>query len=66
MRVIENHCRGCAAPGYPCVAPYCDFFCTVVYYCDVCGEECEGDVCEACGAALPRNEIRFAEEIRLR
>lgn len=48
MTVIENRCRGCAVPGYPCTAPYCDFFRTVVHYCDVCGEECEGDVCEAC------------------
>ncbi len=46
MTVIENRCRGCAVPGYPCRAPYCPFFRTVVEYCDVCGEEIpDGERC---------------------
>ena len=53
MRVIENRCCGCAAPGYPCSAPDCELLHVAVYYCDVCGCECEEDgLCEACADTL--------------
>lgn len=54
MTVIENHCCCCAVPGYPCSAPYCELLRVAVHYCDVCGEECEGDVCEDCAAREKR------------
>ena len=53
MRVIENRCCGCVAPGYPCSAPDCELLHVAVYYCDVCGCECEEDgLCEACADTL--------------
>lgn len=42
MKKTENHCCGCAAPGYPCI--HCDLKKLTVYYCDECGEEIDGDV----------------------
>lgn len=39
MRKIENHCCGCAAPGYPCLGPTCPNRNVEVYYCDKCGGE---------------------------
>ncbi len=53
MRVIENRCRGCAVPAYPCTAPNCEFFRYDAIYCDKCGEEIErpidgSDYCESC------------------
>lgn len=41
MRAIENRCRGCASPAYPCTAPYCDFFRYEAIYCDKCNVEAE-------------------------
>ena len=35
----ENHCCGCAAPGYPCMGRSCPYSRVEVHYCDHCGEE---------------------------
>lgn len=55
MTKYENHCCGCATPGYPCLGAECPNRNVEVFYCDVCGEEIEGDVyddgdelCESC------------------
>lgn len=56
MRKIENHCCGCAVPGYPCRGNLCELRHVEVFYCDKCKEEIEGDVhyengqelCESC------------------
>jgi hypothetical protein len=36
---VENHCCGCAVPGYPCKGASCELRRVRVYYCDRCGEE---------------------------
>lgn len=46
MKRIENHCVGCAAPGYPCLGDACENRRVVVYYCDECKYSIEGDVYE--------------------
>ena len=57
MKRIENHCCGCAVPGYPCMGKYCPNTSVPVYYCDKCGSEIycdevyevdEKDLCEDC------------------
>ena len=48
MLVIEDHCCDCAVPGYPCLGVHCPARRVPVFYCDVCGAECDGDVCERC------------------
>ena len=61
MVKIENHCCGCASPGYPCQGNSCPNRNVKVYYCDECDPKCEeplgkGEVyddgeqelCEAC------------------
>ena len=55
MKRIENHCCGCAVPGYPCRGDACELRRVEVYYCDRCGCELEkvydtGDeeLCEDC------------------
>ena len=52
---IENHCCGCAVPGYPCMGTSCPKRRVEVHYCDKCGAELydfhEGDdeeICERC------------------
>lgn len=44
---IENHCVGCAVPGYPCLGNACMNRNVPVHYCD--NPECE--------AELPDDEI---------
>lgn len=39
MVKIENHCCGCAVPGYPCRGSHCPNRRVKVHYCDRCGEE---------------------------
>ena len=36
MKRIENHCCGCAVPGYPCEGTSCPNRNVEVYYCDKC------------------------------
>lgn len=36
MKRIENQCRKCEAPGYPCMGDACPNRKVVVYYCDKC------------------------------
>ena len=58
MKAIENHCCGCAAPGYPCLGSACSNRRVTVFYCDRCGEEVREDdlkrnedgeeICEDC------------------
>ena len=53
MRKIENHCCGCAVPGYPCMGSSCPNRHVEVFYCDKCGEEIEDykdgpELCESC------------------
>lgn len=59
MKRVENHCCGCAAPGYPCRGSHCPNRRVEVHYCDRCGEEIvepfefEGkELCEYCRDAL--------------
>ena len=51
----EDHCCGCATPGYPCLGSSCPNRNISVYYCDQCGEELEEiydvdgeELCEEC------------------
>ena len=51
----ENHCCGCAAPGYPCLGASCPNRNVPVHYCDNCGEELheiydvdDQELCEEC------------------
>ena len=39
MVKYENHCCGCAAPGYPCMGASCPNRNVKVYYCDKCKSE---------------------------
>lgn len=55
MKKIENHCRDCATPGYPCRGSTCPLVNVEVYYCDGCGDELDeiyevdgDDLCEGC------------------
>lgn len=55
MKKIENHCCGCAVPGYPCRGSNCPNRRVEVYYCDKCGCELEEiydvdgeELCESC------------------
>lgn len=41
MRRIENHCRGCAVPAYPCMRSACPYYRVEVVYCDECEIEIE-------------------------
>lgn len=34
MRAIEDHCCGCAVPGYPCLGADCPNRRVLVLYCD--------------------------------
>lgn len=36
---VENHCCGCAVPGYPCMGASCPLLKVEVHYCDNCNEE---------------------------
>lgn len=47
MRKRENHCCGCATPGYPCRGSACPLVDVEVYYCDN----------PECGAELPPDGI---------
>lgn len=40
MKRIENYCRSCASPGYPCMENDCPNRDVVVHYCDKCDPEC--------------------------
>ena len=64
MMKIEDQCCDCAAPGYPCLGSSCPNRHVEVYYCDVCGEEIEGDVyddgdelCKSCLLERYRKEV---------
>lgn len=55
MVKYENHCCGCAVPGYPCLGSSCPNRNVPVYYCDKCGDELEEiydvdgeELCEEC------------------
>lgn len=55
MLKIENHCMGCAAPGYPCRGSLCPNRKVEVHYCNKCGEELDEiydvdgeELCEYC------------------
>ena len=59
MKRIEDHCCGCAVPGYPCLGPICPRRHVEVTYCDRCDpyhehpldevyEEDGLDLCESC------------------
>ena len=55
MTRCENHCCGCASPGYPCLGISCSLRRVEVHYCDHCGEEIEEiydvdgeELCEEC------------------
>jgi hypothetical protein len=55
MIVVENHCCGCAVPGYPCRGSACPNRHVEVHYCDRCeaeideGHEVDGiELCEMC------------------
>ena len=50
MKKTENHCCGCAVPGYPCRD--CGLKRVEVYYCDKCKEEIDDDVYESDGEEL--------------
>ena len=49
---IENHCCGCAVPGYPCIGNSCPNRRVEVHYCDKCGSELTEKICEADGKEL--------------
>lgn len=44
MRRVENHCRHCAVPAYPCLGNACEYRRVVVFYCDECKQEIDGDL----------------------
>lgn len=59
MMRYENHCCGCAVPGYPCEGDSCSRRNVPVYYCDKCDPKCEDpldevyddgeqELCECC------------------
>lgn len=55
MIKYEDHCVGCAVPGYPCLGNSCSLRCVEVHYCDECEEELEEiyevddeELCEYC------------------
>ena len=55
MTRYEDHCCGCAAPGYPCLGASCPNRNVPVHYCDNCGEELDEiydvddkELCEEC------------------
>lgn len=56
MVEYTNECCGCAVPGYPCLGNSCSLRHVPHYYCDICGDEIEGDphiydgvdMCEKC------------------
>ena len=55
MRVVENHCCSCAAPGYPCRGQACPMRAVPVFYWDECDPECTWpleELYEADGAHL--------------
>lgn len=35
----ENHCCGCAVPGYPCMGSSCPNVNVPTYYCDDCNDD---------------------------
>lgn len=39
MIKYEDHCCGCAVPGYPCIGNSCPNINVPVYYCDVCKKD---------------------------
>lgn len=51
MRVIENHCCNCAAPGYPCLGALCPRRNVEVLYCNKCGREL-GEIFDGKGEEL--------------
>ena len=58
MRVTENRCCDCATDGYPCRGRSCPNRNVVVYYCDHCKDEIDGDIYEVDG-------MHFCEECLL-
>lgn len=60
MVKIENHCCGCAVPGYPCLGSRCPNRRVEVHYCDRCGEELDEvfvdddgrELCDCCADEL--------------
>lgn len=61
MVQFENECCDCAVPGYPCRGNTCSRRHVPHYYCDICGDEIEGDVyvydgCDMC-ADCYRKEV---------
>ena len=51
MIKYENHCCGCAAPGYPCIGRSCPNRHVEVHYCDHCDEEL-GEIYDVDGEEL--------------
>ena len=39
MIKYENHCCGCAVPGYPCIGNSCPYIDVPVAYCDICDSD---------------------------
>ena len=39
MKKIENDCRDCATPAYPCQGKFCPLRHVLHYYCDECEDE---------------------------
>ena len=65
---IEDHCCGCAVPGYPCLGSRCPNRRVEVHYCDKCGDELhevyddeELELCESCRDEL-NNDNEFTED----
>lgn len=52
MQVYEDECCDCATPGYPCIGDSCPNRRVLHTYCDICGEDIEGDVYEDDGEDL--------------
>lgn len=70
MKRIENHCCGCAVPGYPCQGPSCPNRRVPVHYCDICDPKCdkpldevyEVDGKELCEYCLKKMFIKNTED----
>ena len=60
MKKVENDCVDC---GLPCIGEGCEHYNVTHYYCDKCGDECDGDdmyeldgqeLCQYCVLELTR------------
>lgn len=71
MIYFRDECCGCAAPGYPCIAPRCKNLHVPVCTCDRCGWEVEDlyevdgmEVCLDCAMeTLPYDEERDVYDV---